>query len=135
VPEKSGDLNDAIGSLDASLTLQKAVGLTMFDPMQSIACDVTANGTHSALDASHILRKQVGLLAEFNVATACGGDWVFFPDPRPAANQTLVDPQVMSGVCQPGAIEFAPLSGAVHDQDFVAMLFGDCTGNWAPNGD
>jgi hypothetical protein len=135
VPGKMGDLNDAISSLDAALTLQDAVGLTSFDPMQEVACDVTANGQVSSLDAARILQKRVGLLAEFNVANLCGGDWVFFPDPRLVGNQTLVDPQIVGGVCEAGAIEYSPLSGPVHDQDFVAILFGDCTGNWAPNGD
>ena len=32
--------------------------------------------------------------------------------------------------CQPGAIELAPLAGQVTNQDFAAVLVGDCTGNW-----
>jgi hypothetical protein len=134
VPEKMGDLNNGISSLDAAQTLQAVVGLMTFDPMRKAACEVTANGTLSSLDASHILQKRVGILDDFNVATACGGDWVFFPDPRSVANQTPVDPQIGGGNCEPGAIEYAPLAAPVHDQDFVAILFGDCTGNWAPDG-
>jgi hypothetical protein len=129
-----GDLNGAITSFDATLTLQAVVGLTSFDVTQHAACEVTANGKLSSLDAAHILRKRVGLLAIFNVANQCGGDWVFFPDPRSVANQTLVDPQIGGGSCQPGKIAYTPLAGSVHDQDFVAVLFGDCSGNWAPNG-
>jgi hypothetical protein len=134
VPVKTGDLNGAISSLDAALTLQAVVGLRTFDSMEKAACDVTANGALSSLDAAHILQKRVGLLEDFNVANLCGGDWVFFPDPRPVSNQTPVDPLISSGVCQPGAIEYTPLGGPVHDQDFIAVLFGDCSANWAPNG-
>lgn len=134
VPEKTGDLNDAVTSFDATLALQEAVGLMALDATQAEACDVTANGQVSSLDAARILQKKVGLLAEFTVANLCGGDWVFFPDPRPAADQTLVEPQIVGGVCEPGAIDYTPLATPVHDQDFVAILFGDCSGNWTPNG-
>lgn len=135
VPEKMGDLNDGITSFDATLALQEAVGLTILDSIQTTACDVTANGQVSSLDAARILQKRVGLLDEFAVANLCGGDWAFFPDPRSAANQASMDPQISTGACQPGSIEYIPLSVPVHDQDFVAILFGDCSGNWAPSGD
>ncbi|MDX1390564.1 MAG: hypothetical protein R3344_15350, partial [Acidobacteriota bacterium] len=32
--------------------------------------------------------------------------------------------------CQPGGIALDPLVEVAHDQDFMAVLFGDCTGNW-----
>jgi hypothetical protein len=31
-----------------------------------------------------------------------------------------------------GRIAFDPLVGFAADQDFIAVLFGDCTGNWMP---
>ena len=72
--------------------------------------------------------------ASFPVAQACASDWLFVPMPAAAANQHLVQPQNMAVVntCQPGAIEFAPLAGKVTNQDFAAVLIGDCTGNWQP---
>ena len=39
-----------------------------------------------------------------------------------------------SGACTVGAIQYDPLAGSVSGQDFVAHLFGDCTGNWVPSG-
>jgi hypothetical protein len=38
----------------------------------------------------------------------------------------------MSGLCQPGGIDYQPLTPPAFDQDFTAILFGDCTGNWHP---
>jgi hypothetical protein len=35
-------------------------------------------------------------------------------------------------VCQLGAIQFNPLTARAEDRDFLAVLFGDTTGNWAP---
>jgi hypothetical protein len=34
--------------------------------------------------------------------------------------------------CQPGTLTFDPLTQSVSGQDFRAVLFGDCTGNWQP---
>jgi hypothetical protein len=36
------------------------------------------------------------------------------------------------GACQAGAIAVAPLGSDAQRQDFRAILFGDCTGNWRP---
>jgi hypothetical protein len=36
-----------------------------------------------------------------------------------------------AGPCQPGAISCSPLVGNPSGQNFTAILFGDCTGNWA----
>src|SRR5262249_37635511 len=33
--------------------------------------------------------------------------------------------------CQPGAILYAPLAADVAEQNFTALLIGDCTGNWS----
>jgi hypothetical protein len=108
-------------------------GLRTFDPEQRLACDVTGNGTVSALDATKILQRTVNLISRFPVAQTCASDWLFVPSPAAAANQYVIAPQNMAGKpCQPGAIEFRPLAGQLADQDFAAVLIGDCTGNWAP---
>ena len=44
----------------------------------------------------------------------------------------LIEPQIASGVCQGGGIEFGSLTSSVSEQNFRAILFGDCTGNWTP---
>lgn len=132
-PEKTGDFADAISSLDASFALQIRVGLREADPMQAIACDVTGNGTVSSLDASLMLQFRVGLIDRFPVADACGSDWAFFPDPAFVPNQTVADPVIMSGTCEPGSISYGSQALPLVDQDFIAALFGDCTGNWQPS--
>jgi hypothetical protein len=155
-PSKQGDFNFDVTALDAAYVLQFVAGLRDLSDDQKLAADVTGNGSVSALDAARILQFQAGLLgrcsvttatpctidtqcppgetckSRFPVAQACGSDWVFRPVAAPAPNQTLVMPQINSSTCQRGAIDYSvpplPLSG----QDFIAILFGDTTGNWTP---
>jgi hypothetical protein len=133
-PAKTGDFTSAVSALDAAYVLQTIVDKRSFDAFQTLACDVTGNGSLSALDASRILQFVVNKIARFPVAEACGSDWAFVPMPDAAPNQLLVQPQMSPGTCRPGSIVFDPLSGQVGGQDFHAVLFGDCTGNWQPAG-
>ncbi len=132
-PRKLGDFGSpvAITSLDASQVLQVVSGLRTFSSQQKLACDVTGNGTLSTLDASRILQRQVGLLSRFAVADQCDSDWIFEPKQNPAGNQRRIMPAVSNGTCQRGAFAYEPLAGDAAQQDFAAILFGDCTGNWA----
>jgi Dockerin type I domain len=129
-PKKTGDFNDGITSLDGALVKQIVVGMETADQFQALACDVTGNGKVTSLDAARIIQFKLGIITKFAVATACGSDWLFLPDPDAAANQTLIQPQISSGSCQLGGVEFNPLVTPVDGQDFIAILFGDCTGNW-----
>jgi len=131
-PEKQGDDGGSIGSLDASFILQMRVGLLEPDPLQEIACDVSGNGSISAFDASLVLQYRVDLIERFPVAINCASDWAFLPDPVSAPNQTLADPQISTGMCEPGTITYDPPVTSLSGQDFIAILFGDCTGNWQP---
>ncbi|MEO8604017.1 MAG: dockerin type I repeat-containing protein [bacterium] len=133
MPSKLGDTSNGISTLDATYVLQAVVGNRTFTGMQNLACDVTGDGTVSALDAARILQLVAGLRSRLPVAEACGSDWVFIPDPAAIANQRLVTPQ-MSPICAPGAIAFEPLAPPASGQDFLGVLFGDCTGNWQPSG-
>ena len=130
-PTKQGDLDTAVTALDASFVLEYVAGTRSFDDDQRLAADVTGDGTVSSLDAARILQFQAGLLVRFAVADACGSDWVFRPSPLMLPTQTLVQPQISGGTCLKGAIVyndmFAPPAAG---QDFVAILFGDTTGNW-----
>jgi hypothetical protein len=134
-PRKIGDfgLQNAITALDASWILQVVAGIRTFDANQRLACDVTGNGTISALDATRVLQRQVGLLARLPVADQCNSDWLFKPSPGAAVNQRVIDPSLSTGTCQRGAIALEPLVGSATQQDFLGMLFGDCTGNWQPS--
>jgi hypothetical protein len=134
-PRKTGATSatpDAVSALDAAYVLQSVVGLRTLNAAQQLACDVTGDGTVSALDAALILQYKVGLITSFPVAQACGSDWAFIPVPAAAANQQLIQPQIAGGACRGGAIAFQPLAGQVSNQDFSAVLFADCTGNWQP---
>jgi hypothetical protein len=130
--EKVGGAGASISSLDASWLLQATVGLRTFDDYQKLACDVTGDGSLSSLDAARILQYRVGLLERFAVAELCGSDWAFVPSPSGLPNQIVSPPSIAANSCTGGQIIFAPLDGAATQQDFIAVLFGDCTGNWQP---
>lgn len=129
-PSKQGDTDNGITGLDASYVLQLVAGLRTFSSDQRLACDVTGNGAVTALDATRILQFQADLLQRFAVADLCSSDWLFRPEPSPAQNQTVVMPMIASGICQQGRINYSPLVPPANGQAFVAILFGDCTGNW-----
>lgn len=131
-PRKSGGVNAGISALDATYVLQHVAGLRPFGSSQRLACDVTGNGTCSALDATRILELKAGLLAQFPAVVACGSDWLFQPIPAPAPFQTPVQPLLSVDGCRMGAIRYEPLVGSAATQDFIAVLLGDVTGNWTP---
>jgi hypothetical protein len=78
------------------------------------------------------VRRRVGLISRFPVAVACDSDWVFFPIPTPAPGGQTTFPNPRVTPCQPASISYDPLSGQAIGQNFLAILFGDCTGNWRP---
>jgi parallel beta-helix repeat protein len=129
-PRKTGERGDGVTALDAAYVLQYAAGVRALDARQQLACDVTANGSPSALDATRILQLIVGLLSDLPATTACGSQWLFVP--QPATPQTIIQPALSGGVCQRGAISYSQLASDAVAQDFRAVLIGDCTGNWQP---
>ena len=133
-PRKVGDFGSpsAISALDASHVLQTIAGMRTLDTRQRLAADVTGNGSLSALDAAHILQRVVGLLSRFSVATRCDSDWVFDPIATAGSGRRLITPLITSTSCRRGAIAYEPLTTSQTGQDFVGLLFGDCTGNWQP---
>jgi hypothetical protein len=130
-PAKIGDFRNGITALDGSWVLQLVADLRDFTADQRLACDVTGDGTVSALDGTRILQFQADIIQRFQVAELCDSDWVFRPVPDPAPNQSLTQPMIGSGMCTPGSITYDPLEPPISMQNFVALLFGDCTGNWA----
>ena len=133
-PANTSGATNGISALDASYVLQSVVGSRQLSAEQRLACDVTGNGALSALDAVLILQYTVGMLSHFPVATACNSDWLFIPNPAPTPGQTLIQPQPGATNCTPGGVAYQPLSASLGEQDFSALLFGDCTGNWQPPG-
>jgi hypothetical protein len=83
-------------------------------------------------DGTLILKYTVGKIAHFPIADACGSDWIFVPVPTAAANQSVTQPLFSGGTCQPpGSITFNPLSADATNQDFEAILIGDCDLSWS----
>ena len=132
-PQKQGGFQDAVSALDAARVLEVVSGKRTFDALQTLACDVTGNGTVSALDATRILQLAVGKIDQLPVAQKCGSDWVFVPQAASASQQLLMQPQPSAKTCQTGGIAYQPLQGNALQQDFTALVFGDCTGNWQPS--
>lgn len=126
--EKQSDAGHAVSPLDAAYILQHIAQLRQLDATQRLACDVTGDGQLSALDAARVLQFSVGQLARLPVAELCAGDWLFVPDPNPAA--LAIEPSVSAGTCSGGKIMLDNLLSETDDQNFRAILFGDCTGNW-----
>ena len=54
-PRKAGDMATAVGAADALHALEASVGRRSLASHQRLACDVTGNGSVSALDASLML--------------------------------------------------------------------------------
>ncbi len=131
-PHKDGDTALAISTLDAVHILQHVAGLRTLSAAQLLACDVTGDGTCSAFDATRVLQRIAGIGGAFEGATACASDWLFVPAPSAVPNQSTVPPMLSTGMCTPGRIAYAPLTNSASGQDFVAIVFGDVTGNWAP---
>jgi hypothetical protein len=131
-PQGMTGRDGAVSALDAAYVLQAVVGTRTLTPMQRLACDVTGDGSLSSLDAARILQYSVGSLAELPVASTCESPWLFVPTEQMGGLRQLVQPNVSAGQCQHGKILLASLSGEVGNQDFDALRFGDCTGNWKP---
>lgn len=132
-PQKPGGVATVISALDAVYVLQAVVGSRQVAFEQQIACDASGDHTLTALDAVFILQYAVGLIQSLPVTQQCGGSqWAFVPVPASTTNQQLIQPGIVQGNCQRGAIALAPLVNDADNQDFSAVLYGDCTGNWSP---
>ncbi len=127
-PRRTGGAAGGISALDASYVLQHIAGLRTLDADEVLACDATANGALSTLDAVRILELVVGLDAQLPAAVACGSDWLFLP----TAGGTR--PVFDGGSCQPGARTVTVAETDHDDLDFRAIALGDCTGSWQPAG-
>lgn len=127
-PGKTDDFRGAVSSFDAALSSQAVVGLITLSPNQALAADVSGNGAVSSFDSALIAQFTVGLITRFPVATRIGSDWFMVPVPALVPNQTIAPPDPVGGV--PGSISYTPLTGDAGNQDFIAGLFGDISGNY-----
>ncbi len=108
IAEKTDD-GQSITAYDAALVLRHVSGVSPLQGSALQAADVNTQGGPSALDASLILQRAVGLLdLPFAGAPAV---WLFAPPSRP----------------------YTPLTADQRNQDFTGLLFGDVSGNWGAN--
>ncbi|MBX3294045.1 MAG: carboxypeptidase regulatory-like domain-containing protein [Acidobacteria bacterium] len=103
-PTKSGD-NAGITAFDASLVVQRVVGMTAFTPVQTIVADVSGNGVITSFDAAQIARFVVG-----NPNTGATGQWRFDPVQR----------------------NYPPSSISLFQENYDAFLMGEVSGDWTP---
>ena len=125
---------NGIAYVDAVQLLNFSVGQGTPNPGQQLGCDVSGDGTITEDDMNLIGQYTVGLLTRFPVADACGSDWIFVPVPSTAVNQSVTQPLISAGTCQPGSITFDPISAEAANQDFEAILIGDCNLSWPGEG-
>jgi hypothetical protein len=118
----------AVDPFDASLNAQHVVGLITLTANQSLAADVTGNGSLTSFDSAKIAQFSVGTITQLPVAVTNGSDWTFVPAPQAEPNQTTVNP--VPQWAQQGRIEYSPIVESAENQDFHAILYGDVSGNW-----
>lgn len=128
--DTTAGIMQGVSSLDATWVQEKMVGTRTLNAAQQLACDATGNGALSALDSVRIQELRIGVRSRVPVAVTCNSDWAFLPEPGPQGNPTPVVPQIGSP-CG-GAIAYDSIGATTTGQDFRAVLFGDCTGNWTP---
>jgi hypothetical protein len=132
-PAKAGDLRGAVGAADALYALEAAVGLRALDSEHLAACDATGNGAVGGLDASMLLQYAVESISAIPAAATCGSEWLFFPHPATGSGQ-VTQPQVGEASCVAGSVAYNPLAGNFGQQDFAAVVLGDCDGSWGAGG-
>src|SRR5262249_56188334 len=76
------------------------------------------------------LGGSVGEIDHFPAGDLCGSEWFFLPSPPPSAGQPFVAPGIHASDCEHGALVLDPLRGNAAEQNFQAVVLGDCTGNW-----
>jgi hypothetical protein len=130
-PRKQEPQSAAIDAADVAEVLAASVGTVAASTSMQLAGDVTGNGAVSGYDAALIARRVRGDSDPFPASSACGSDWAFIPEPLVVPNQVVVQPSI-GGLCVPGEIGYAPLSGHATGQSFSAVLFGDADGSWQP---
>lgn len=117
------------------MILRATVGALTLNAQQELAADVAGDGSVDINDAVLLLRYTVGAITRFPVAQNCNSDWAFVPEPEAVANQTVLPPEIGSGTCQTtGTVCYEPLITQANNQNFSAVLFGDCNGDWHPGG-
>ncbi|MDZ7264976.1 MAG: T9SS type A sorting domain-containing protein [candidate division KSB1 bacterium] len=123
-PTKLGEQGKCISPFDAALVLQYAVGINQLSPYQLIAADVSGDSTVTSFDASLIMRYAVKLEKKFPVMADSLDFWDFIPKKFPVDNSNWYS--------HPDSLRYAPLASDQFGQDFIGIVAGDVSQNWAP---
>jgi hypothetical protein len=122
---------NTLSALDATHALQMAVGMQpQPNGIMRTACDVTGDGSVSALDAVRILRSKVYSDAPVH---RCDGEWAFAPINASGTNATLIG--FSAATCSEGRAVLGTSDGSTPNAtvNFNSTAFGDCSGNWQPS--
>ncbi len=110
-PTKTGGVNGAISSFDAAKVAQHAAGSVLLTGNQLIVADTSGNGLITSFDAAQIAKFTIGP-PYTPPGVGSTGSWVFIP-----ANRT-----------------YSSVTTDITDQDYIALLMGEVSGNWIPSG-
>lgn len=105
-PSKTGGVN-GITSFDAARVAQHAAGINNLTGNQLIVADVSGNGLVSSFDAALIARYASG-----TPGAGSTGTWRFIPANR----------------------NYSSVTTSIAGEDFIALLMGEVSGNWANTG-
>src|SRR6185436_19497544 len=86
--------------------------------IQKVTADVSNNNTVSSFDAA-----QIATFVVTGSSAGIAGQWRFFVPPGPTF------PVGSSATSR----TYNPVTGNITGQDFVGVLMGEVTGNWAPS--
>ena len=129
--EKDSDFGLGVSPLDAAYVLQPVAHLRQLDATQQLACDVTRRRTtQCARRRPHPPVQRRHDHAPAGGRHACGSDWTFVPDPTPCSSSRSSIRSSPAAAAAAGKIMLDDLRDEAEDQNFRAILFGDCTGNW-----
>ena len=114
------DPTQVITSLDAAYILMHIGGTMAFSHNDSLAADITGNGTISGYDVALLLQEIVGFDTEYPI-----GEWIFEPAFRCYANVSAsrtgedYEGVIIGDVTQNWPNEGTPKSGIVYDPDVI----------------
>ena len=112
---------NGITSNDAARIAQHVAGISpLTNDVQKVTADVSDNGSISSNDAALIGRYIVGII---NNPPSNINLWKFFVAPGPT----------FPVGSSPTTRNYGTVTGNLTGQDFVGLLIGDVTGNWAPS--
>lgn len=112
---------NGINSFDAARVAQHVTGISLLtNDNQRVSADVSGNGGISSQDAAKIAQVAAGLPLSLPNFT---NTWRFFVSPGPT----------FPVGASPTSRTYASVTSNLTGEDYVGLLIGDVTGNWAPS--